>query len=213
MNIRKFRSDKDALIAEGNRIVSSSDDAKFIRKITIVNLLLRGMSAKLVADACGETDRTLSNWVRIVDEYGFGALRPRKQPGRPQCLTELQKENIKVAVASDPASFGYTVWDGPSLSDYIASQYGIPLCVRQCQRLLHELGFSLIRPQTFPSKGSEESLLREELKKTHGPRKRSGCSHMLPGRSSFSSFHGRIHSYPCMVSERQQPKSQVISRT
>lgn len=165
MNIRKFKSDKDALIAEGNRIVSSSDDAKFIRKVTIVNLLLRGMSAKLVADACGETDRTLSNWVRIVDEYGFGALRPKKQPGRPQCLTGLQKENIKVAVASDPTSFGYTVWDGPSLSDYIATQYGITLCVRQCQRLLHELGFSLIRPQTFPSKGSEDSPLRDGFKK------------------------------------------------
>ena len=27
MNIRKFKSDKNALIAEGNRIVSSSDDA------------------------------------------------------------------------------------------------------------------------------------------------------------------------------------------
>ncbi len=165
MNIRKFKSDKDALIAEGTRIVSSSDDAKFIRKVTIVNLLLRGMSARLVADACGETDRTLSNWVRIVDEHGFEALRPRKQPGRPQYLTKAQKENIKVAVASDPNAFGYTVWDGPSLSDYIASQYGISLCVRQCQRLLHELGFSLIRPQTFPSKGNEENPLRDEYKK------------------------------------------------
>ena len=39
MNVRKFKSDKNALIAEGNRIVSSSDDAKFIRKVTIVNRL------------------------------------------------------------------------------------------------------------------------------------------------------------------------------
>ena len=151
MNVRKFKSDKNALIAEGNRIVSSSDDAKFIRKVTIVNLLLRGVNAKSLADASGETDRTLSNWVRSVDEYGFEALRPRKQPGRPQSLTNSQKENIKVVV---------------SLSDYIASQYDISLCVRQCQRLLHELGFSLIRPQTFPSKGNEENPLRDEFKKT-----------------------------------------------
>ena len=92
MNVRKFKSDKNALIAEGNRIVSSSDDAKFIRKVTIVNLLLRGVNAKSLADASGETDRTLSNWVRSVDEYGFEALRPRKQPGRPQSLTNSQKE-------------------------------------------------------------------------------------------------------------------------
>ena len=166
MNIRKFKSDKNALIAEGNRIVSSSDDAKFIRKVTIVNLLLRGISAKSLVEASGETDRTLSNWVRSVDEHGFESLRPRKQSGRPQSLTKLQKENIKVAVASDPNAFGYAVWDGPSLSNYIASRYDISLCVRQCQRLLHELGFSLIRPQPFPSKGNEENPLRDELKKT-----------------------------------------------
>lgn len=71
MNIRKFKSDKNALIAEGNRIVSSSDDARFIRKVTIVNLLLRGMSAKLLADASGETDRTLSNWADPLMSMGL----------------------------------------------------------------------------------------------------------------------------------------------
>ncbi len=120
MNVRKFKSDKNALIAEGNR---------------------------------------------IVGKCGFEALRPRKKPGRPQRLTGSQKENIKAAVASDPNVYGYTVWDGASLSDYIVSQFGIPLCVRQCQRLLHRLGFSLIRPQTFPCKGNEGSPLRDELKK------------------------------------------------
>ena len=53
------------------------------------------MSTKLVEDACGETDKTLSNWIRIVDECGFEGLRPRKQPGRPQSLTKDQKENSR----------------------------------------------------------------------------------------------------------------------
>lgn len=165
MNVRKFKSNKDALITEGTRIISSSDDAKYIRKVTIVNLLLRGADAKMVAESCGETVRTLSNWVRTVDEHGFEFLRPKKQPGRPQSLTEEQKENIKVAIASDPNDFGYMVWDGPALSDYISSQFHVSLCVRQCQRLLHDLGFALIRPQTFPSKGSTDTDKRNEFKK------------------------------------------------
>ena len=56
MNNRKFKSDKATLIAEGKRIASSSDDAKFLRKVTIVNLMLSGMKAKDLAEACGETD-------------------------------------------------------------------------------------------------------------------------------------------------------------
>lgn len=165
MNNRVYKSDKQALIDEGQRIVNSSDDAKFLRKVTIVNLILNGMRASALSASCGETVRTLSAWVKAVDEGGFESLRPKKQPGRPQKLTVQQKENIKVAIAGEPQVYGYNVWDGPSLSDYIKNAYGISIGVRQCQRLFHELGFSLIRPQTFPSKDSEEDPGRQEFKK------------------------------------------------
>lgn len=153
MNKRKFTSDINKLIAEGKRLVSLSDDTKFTRKVTIVNLMLGGMPANELAPACGESPRTLIRWVKAVDESGFEALHSPKKPGRPETLTDTQKDAIKVAVASAPSEYGYNVWNGPSLSDYISREYGVSLCVRQCQRLLHELGFALIRPQTFPSKG------------------------------------------------------------
>lgn len=165
MNTRKFRSDKDALIAEGIKIVSSTDDAKYIRKVTIVNLMLNGLKASELSPSCGETTRTLTGWMKSVDEFGFESLRTQKQPGRPKKLSEQQKEEIKVAILSDPSDYGLNVWDGPGLSDYISRIYGISLCVRQCQRLLHELGFSLIRPQTFPSKEAEDTQARNDFKK------------------------------------------------
>ncbi len=165
MNIRIFKSDKQSLIEEGKRIVSSNDDAKYLRKVTIVNLMLNGASASSLSPSCGETSRTLSSWVKIVDEKGFEALRVKKQPGRPFRLSKFQKEEIKVALLSDPSDFGYNLWDGPSLSDYIYKNYGITLGVRQCQRLLHELGFSLIRPQSFPSKDHIDDPRREDFKK------------------------------------------------
>ena len=165
MNIRIFKSDKQALIEEGKRIISSNDDAKYLRKVTIVNLMLNGASASSLSPSCGETSRTLSNWMKVVDEQGFEALRVKKQYGRPFKLNPIQKAEIKVAILSDPLEYGYTVWDGPSLSDYISNKYNINLCVRQCQRLFHELGFSLIRPQTFPSKEHIEDPRREEFKK------------------------------------------------
>ena len=103
--------------------------------------------------------------MKAVDEKGFEALRPRKQPGRPFRLTPSQKEEIKVALLLPSEESGYNVWDGPSLSDYIRKKYDITLGVRQCQRLFHELGFSQIRPQAFPSKDHEEDPRREEFKK------------------------------------------------
>ena len=165
MNIRTFKSDKQKLISEGKRIVSQSDDAKYLRKVTIVNLMLNGATASFLSQCCGETSRTLSSWMKAVDEHGFEALRAKKQTGRPNKLSNSQKEEIKVAVLSNPSLSGYNVWDGPSLSDYIGKTYGITLGVRQCQRLFHELGFSQIRPQAFPSKDHEEDPRRESFKK------------------------------------------------
>lgn len=165
MNTRKFKSNKNDLIAEGLKIVSSTDDAKFIRKVTIINLMLNGLKASEISRSCGETTRTLTGWMKSVDEFGFESLRVQKQTGRPKKLSEYQQEEIKVAISSDPSDYGLNVWDGPSLSDYISRRYGISLCVRQCQRLLHELGFSLIRPQTFPSKEAEDTIARNNFKK------------------------------------------------
>ena len=78
MNIRSFMSDKQALIDEGKRIVTSSDDAKFLRKVTIVNLLLNGAKASELIEPCGETSRSLTARVKLVDEKGFKTLRPKK---------------------------------------------------------------------------------------------------------------------------------------
>ena len=47
--------------------------------------------------------------------------------------------------------------------------YEVELSVRQCQRLLRSLGFSLVRPQTFPSKGEENEQERTEYKKAQRP--------------------------------------------
>ncbi|MFA7168557.1 MAG: winged helix-turn-helix domain-containing protein, partial [Sphaerochaetaceae bacterium] len=65
--------------------------------------------------------------------------------------------------------FGYNVWDGNTLSDHIGKSYGVALQTRQCERLSHELGFSLIRPQAFPAKGGQDSEAREAFKKNSKP--------------------------------------------
>ena len=197
MNIRTFKSDKQALIDEGKRLVSLTDDAKFLRKVTLVNLMLNGATASSLSPSCGETARTLSNWIAIVDEQGFEALRPKKQPGRPFRLTPSQKEIIKDALLLPPEESGYTVWDGPSLSDYISKRFHVTLGVRQCQRLFHELGFSLIRPQSFPSKDHEEDPRRDEFKKTENTGRGPGCVGGVPGRSPF---YSRSYNYKAMVS-------------
>jgi len=167
MPTRKYKSDKNQLLAEGKIIVNSTDDAKYQHKVELVNLVLGGMTPSELCEYVSESKNTITSWVKSVDENGFDSLHVKKQPGRPAKLSYEDLSAIKSVLEEDnPKAYGYNVWDGPALSDYIKKTYGVTLCVRQCQRMFHDFGFSLVRPQTFPSKdkdGLDEE--RDDFKK------------------------------------------------
>ena len=165
MNKRKYKSDPQSLLEEGKAIMSSSNESRFHFRVFSVNMVLSGFPASEIAKLAGVSKVAVTNWVRAVDEKGFDAIRPKGRSGRPSKLTAEQKKMIDDVLQSDPKEHGYKVWDGPSLSSYIKDAFGITMSVRQCQRLFHELGFSLIRPQSYPSKGYEDTEEREEFKK------------------------------------------------
>lgn len=165
MKIRKFIHDPAELLNEGKRIVSESADNKFVHRVSMVNLILNGLSPKNLALFCGDSERTLQAWVKNVDEEGWESLVAVKQTGRPRKLTEAQINELRIKVKESPDKAGYKVWDGPALSDYIKKKYDIDYSVRACQLLLHKMGFALIRPQTYPSLQNPNTTAREEFKK------------------------------------------------
>ena len=166
MPSRQYKTDPCQLLAEGQMLVSTTDDAKFQHKVELVNLVLGGLSPSFLSQYCAESKNTITSWVKTADEEGFDALRPKKQTGRPAKLSSDELAQIKSVLEEDaPKQYGYPVWDGPALSDYILKTYSVSLCVRQCQRLLHSLGFSLVRPQVFPGKGTGDEEGRESFKK------------------------------------------------
>ena len=170
MPARVYKTNKEQLLAEGKLIVNATDDAKFQHKVEMVNLVLGGMTPSMLSEFVRESKNTITLWVKTADEKGFDALRVKKRTGRPSKLSVENIASIKTVLEeASPKKYGYNVWDGPSLSAYIAKEYGITLCVRQCQRMFHSLGFSLIRPQVFPSK-NKDSLIkeREAFKKNSG---------------------------------------------
>ncbi|MBO4359306.1 MAG: transposase [Eubacteriaceae bacterium] len=168
MNNRKYHTDPGELLEQGKAIMSSSDESKFHFKVFAVNMVLAGTSASDVGRSAGVSKVTVTSWVKTADEQGFEALRVKKQSGRPSKLSAEQLQEIDAALSQDASEFGYKIWDGPALSDFILDKYGVVLSVRQCQRLFHELGYSLIRPQSFPSKGYEDTEARTAFKKNSG---------------------------------------------
>ena len=166
MRNHKYINNREELLTQGRSIVSESADNKFVHRVSMVNLMLSGFPAKELAKYCGESERTLQSWLKKVDEQGWETLISKKQTGRPSRLSNQQIEEIRIAVQAEPEQSGYNVWDGPTLSDYIKNQYGIEYGVRASQYLLHRMGFSLIRPQVYPSLEQPDDEAREAFKKT-----------------------------------------------
>lgn len=166
MNTRKYKTNPYELLKQCKDIMSRSDDTKYYFKVFSVNFVLNGMSAADVAEIAGVSRSTVSGWVKIADEQGLEALKTVKQSGRPSKLNKEQKAEIDSALQTSPSVYGFKVWDGPSLASFVVNKYNIKLSVRQCQRLFHRLGYSKIRPQTFPNKGYEDTAARNKFKKT-----------------------------------------------
>ncbi len=166
MKVRRYIHNPKELLKQGEEIVKQNSDPKFVHRVTMVNLVLSGARTKDLSKYCGDSIRAINLWVKKVDEQGWESLRTVKQKGRPAVLSDMQLEEIKQAISNDPENYGYHVWDGPTLSEYIKAVYNIEYGVRACQNLFHLLGFSLIRPQTYPSLENPDNEAREEFKKT-----------------------------------------------
>ena len=165
MRTRQYINDPKELLEQGKKIVTQSEDNKFVHRVSMVNLILGGMTPEELSSYCGDSRRVLYDWVTKVDEQGWDSLRAIKQKGRTPKLSDEQISEIKAVVEDDPEKFGYHVWDGPALSQYIEKQYNVNLGVRACQKLFHKMGFSLIRPQTYPSLENPDNDAREGFKK------------------------------------------------
>lgn len=129
---RKYRSDPEALLGEGIRIVSGSADAKYQHRVEMVNLVLAGLTPQFLSEYTKDSKNAITSWVKTADEEGFEGLRAKRQDGRPRRLSGEQLAEVEELVRRD----GRPAWDGRSLSAHVRDEYGVGLSVRQCQRIL-----------------------------------------------------------------------------
>jgi transposase len=88
-------------------------------------------------------------WVQRFERHGFAGLVEGERPGRPSRLTAAQVTHVDRVLREPPSAVGLSgqLWDGKTLSAYVAQEFGVALGVRQAQRLFRQLGFRLRKPR------------------------------------------------------------------
>ena len=127
-----------------NEAFDNIEDAKYIRRIDILTLIVNGKSINEVSEMFNISRKTISSWIRKIRENGMEGIKDKPGRGLKQTITEELKIKIKEDISLGPNNFGYDVskWDGKLVSHHLKLKYNIDLKVRRCQYLLKEFGFS-----------------------------------------------------------------------
>jgi transposase len=163
---------QEAQVSKIRSYFEHNEEAKFVHRLH--GLLLFASkpdeSCDSIGTLFGNSPRTISNWIRRVNETGdIESLRSVAQSGSPSRLSAEEKAEIKLVLQDNPEQHGIStnLWDGKSLSAYIFEHYRIILKTRSCQNLFHELGFSLKRARPAVARGDKKQK-EESKKKTEG---------------------------------------------
>jgi transposase len=159
-------SDKENMIMAIQDEIRRNDASRYDHRLHGVLLVAQGMTCPSVAQLLGDAHHTVVNWVQRFETTGLAGLAEGQRPGRPSRLNDQQLAKIEAALRASPGKFGLAtaMWDGPTLSAFLAQELGVKLKVRQCQRLFRQLGFRLRKPR--PQVAQADPLLQAVHKKT-----------------------------------------------
>src|ERR1700740_1060938 len=146
--------------------IRRSEESRYDHRLHGVLLVAQGMTCPEVGKLLGDAPRSVEYWVRGFERSGLAGLREGERSGRPSRLNEKQLREINSALRRMPRDLGLggNLWDGKTLSAWIAERYEIDLGVRQCQRLFRQLGFRLRKPRPRIAKRIQHGKRR--IKKT-----------------------------------------------
>jgi transposase len=157
-------SDQEDMIMALQDEIRRNDTSRYDHRLHGVLLIAQGMRCPQVAELLGDSPRTVVNWVQRFEAEGLAGLSEGERPGRPSRLNEKQLAKVEGALRSGLPT---QMWDGPTLSEFLRSELGVKLKVRQCQRLFRQLGFRLRKPR--PQVAQADPELQRAHKKTPPP--------------------------------------------
>ncbi|MBT9139244.1 MAG: hypothetical protein DDT31_01826 [Syntrophomonadaceae bacterium] len=138
-------------------------------RIAAMILILEGYKSSFVAGLFGISRWSVVKWIRRINVHGVAGLLEGQRPGRPSSLNVEIRESLKCAVKKNPTDYGINRrrWDGKVVSEYLRKVHGVSIKIRQSQRWLSELGFSLQRPlhKYAQALGDDVKKLKAAVKK------------------------------------------------
>lgn len=139
-------------------------------RIAALLLILEGWKSSQIARLFDLTRWSVVKWIQRVNEQGVSGLEEKERSGRPCRLDPNVQQALEKALEREPREFGLkrNRWGGIVVVEYLERFHGKKIQVRQAQRWIRRLGFSLRQPMYRYVQATMEGVeeFRETLKKT-----------------------------------------------
>jgi transposase len=117
------------------------------RRLQAWRLMQRGWRQRVIAEALGVSEETVSRWLASAQAGGLEALLSHPAPGRPSRLSPAQRRQIPAFLWHGAEAYGFRgqVWTCSRVAKVIEEEFGVSYHKSQVARLLKRLHWT---PQT-----------------------------------------------------------------
>lgn len=139
-------------------------------RIAALLLWLAGWKSTAIAELFGVSRWAVCQWFNLANTQGLQSVEPRSAPGRKARVTKTVQKQLELALQESPEKFGLdrTRWDGVLVVEYLKRFHKVELKVRQAQRYVRRLGFTLQVPiyKYLQAKAKGVDKFKATVKKT-----------------------------------------------
>jgi len=136
----------------------------------IIKHYKKGVKLRKIGDMLEIPHTKAYYWVKRYEQYGMKGLNTKKQPGKIPLLRKEDLSEIKhFLISNKPIRYNglSSGWTSREVKSHIQKEFNIHYSLRHIERLLHNLGFSLITPRTRNVKASlsKQTYFKRKFKK------------------------------------------------
>jgi transposase len=130
------------------------------RRLRALLLKQQGWCQRMIGDALGVSEETVSRWLASARDRGPEALLARSSPGRPPKLSSAQKRLIPEFLWHGPEAYGFRgdVWTCARVARVIEEEFGVHSHKDHVGRLLKELRWTPQVPIKRAIQRDEEAI-------------------------------------------------------
>jgi len=144
-------------------------------RIAAALLVLKGWTSTQIAELFDISRWSAVQWIQRINQEGIEGLLEKNRKGRPVRLNESIQSQLEQVLMQSPHELGLSRnrWDGIAVAEYLEREHDVHLKVRQAQRWIKRLGFSLRRPIYRYVQATSEGVeaFSQGIKKTPKPSK------------------------------------------